>query len=151
MLRRTKPHVALTACVGTDPNGSLRHLRDDRRWANERLVEAVFPMNYVDSPEDFGKRLDEWVADKPPVPIIPGLWFGRHRDQSPEEATGAVKQQIEIAREKTGNFCIFSYAALFGASEQRERTGQPEDRRNLRQVRQEILLPFLQGLAAEKP
>lgn len=152
MLRSTKPHVSLTACTGTNPEASARrHFRDDRRWANERLVEAVFPMNYVDSPEDFGKRLDDVLADKPPVPVVPGLWFGRHRDQTPEEAAGDVKQQIEIARAKTGNFCIFSYASLFGGREQRELTGQTDERRGARQVRQEILLPFLRGLAEQAP
>lgn len=151
MLRWTKSHVALTACVGTDPKGSLRHFRDDRRWANERLVEAVFPMNYVDNAEDFGKRLDGWGTDKPPIPVVPGLWFGRHRGQSPEEATADVKRQIELAREKTGNFCIFSYATLFDTRGQRDETRQSEERRDLHQVRQEILLPFLREMAEQKP
>ncbi len=158
MVHQTKADVVLTAAVGTNPKSSLAHFRDDRRWAREKLVDAVLPMNYVDDPAEFGKRIDGWLADKPPVPVIPGLWFGRHRGMSPEEATEAVRQEIEMAAAKTGNFCVFSYGSLFNTPERAERGGraeraeaassQPESApRPIREVRREILLPYIQELA----
>jgi uncharacterized lipoprotein YddW (UPF0748 family) len=133
MLRWTKPKAALTAAVGSVRENALRHFQDGRRWIDERLVDGVILMNYTDEPTEFGKRIQPWIAEQPPVPVVPGLWFGRHQGKSPEAAARAVKEQIEIARNLTGDFCIFSYAGLFGGGEQRA-------------VRREVLLPFLQEL-----
>lgn len=148
MIRRTKPAVALTASVGAGRAESLRFFRDDRRWARERLIDAAFPMNYVDTPEEFGQRLEDWLAEKPPIPLVPGLWFGRHRGQSVEEATAAVKAQMDVAREKTGNFCLFSYGGLFDCADNNELARQTDEQRQMRQTRRDILRPYLRSLAA---
>jgi uncharacterized lipoprotein YddW (UPF0748 family) len=147
MVHSVRPDLALTAAVGTRRESSLAHFRDDRRWAREKLVDAVIPMNYVDDPAEFEQRLDDWLAERPPVPVIPGLWFGRHRGKTPEEAAQRVRQQIEIARAKTGNFCVFSYAALFDRAA--PDTGpQPDTQPSLRQVRRAVVVPYIQKLAA---
>ncbi len=160
MLRVTKPEAVLTASVGT--SRGAEHFRDDRRWVREKLLDAAFPMNYTDSADTFAKRIDSWLEDKPAVPLVPGLWFGRHPGKSPEEVAAAVRQQIEIAREKTGNFCLFSYASLFDTHPGNAVTPDPEattqattqmtraaQRQSAKAIRREVLVPYLAGLAGE--
>ncbi|MBN2446879.1 MAG: family 10 glycosylhydrolase, partial [Phycisphaerae bacterium] len=124
MMRWTKPKAALSASVGSVPESALRHFQDGRAWMSAGLLDLVFLMNYTDSPEEFSQRIDPWLAagktccglgcDRCTAPpIAPGLWFGRHPGKSTEEISEAVKRQIEIAHEKTGNFCIFAYSSLF--------------------------------------
>ena len=148
MLRGTRPDAVLSAAVGSVRERALHHFQDARRWMDDGIIDVVLLMDYTDSPKEFAERIEPWLADEPPVPVVPGLWFGRHKDKSVEEATGAVKRQIEIAREQTGDFCVFAYSSLFDSAD-RELTGQGETRRRVRQTRREILLPFLDGLAQE--
>ncbi len=141
MVKRTKPQVVLTAAVGAVPDRALRHFQDGRRWAAEGLVDAVYLMNYTDSIEEFERRIGPWLTPPPRAAVVPGPWFGRHSGKTPQEAAEVVKQQIEIARRLTGNFCLFSYAGLF---ETRERAAAMQP--TLRQQRQAVLLPYLAGL-----
>jgi hypothetical protein len=105
-------------------------------------------MNYTDSPAQFAERIDPWLVGEPTVPVVPGLWFGRHPDASVEQATQAVQEQIEIAREKTGNFCVFAYSSLFDSVDQ-ELARQNEKQKSTREIRREILLPYLNSLVEE--
>jgi uncharacterized lipoprotein YddW (UPF0748 family) len=147
MLRETRPRAVLSAAVGSVRQNALHHFQDGRRWMDDGLLDVTLLMNYTDSPDEFAARIDPWLAGAPDVPVVPGLWFGRHRGKPIEQATQAVKEQIEIARAKTGNFCIFAYSSLFDSVDE-ELTGQSERQRNARQVRREILLPYLVELAA---
>ncbi|MEW6250812.1 MAG: family 10 glycosylhydrolase [Planctomycetota bacterium] len=154
MLRWTRPHVVLSASVGPVPENAIKHFQDGRGWRDGLLLGAVFVMNYTDTPESFAERLDPWLTaqpwniftNQPLVPVVPGLWFGRAA-RSPEESAAAVKRQIEIARARTGNFCVFSYASLFDGAERGETAGTPDRRREARRVRREALVPFLRELA----
>jgi len=158
MLRATKPEAVLTASVGT--GRGAEHYRDDRRWAREKLLDAAFPMNYTDSAKQFAERIDSWLEDKPTIPLVPGLWFGRYPGKSPEEVAAAVREQIEISRAKTGNFCLFSYASLFDTHPNNAVTPDPEAapttqaqrlarRASAKAIRREVLVPFLAGLDAK--
>jgi uncharacterized lipoprotein YddW (UPF0748 family) len=146
MMRRTKPRAALTASVGSTRGGKPRHYRDADRWVREALVDAAFLMNYTDSPETFQERIEPWLADPPPVPVIPGLWFGRHRGKSVEEAAQAVLDQVEIANVRVGSFCVFAYASLFDSAND-ELEEQSDEEVEKRAKRREILLPYLRHLA----
>ena len=146
MLRRARPRAVLSASVGSVRESGLRHFQDGRRWMDDGILDVTLLMNYTDSPEQFAERIDPWLADEPDVPIVPGLWFGRHPGKSTEEATQAVREQIEIARAKTGNFCVFAYSSLFDSVDE-ELTRQNDRQRSTRQIRREILLPFLNELA----
>lgn len=117
---------------------------------DDGIIDVVFLMNYTDSPEEFAGRIDPWLEGEPTAPVVPGLWFGRHRDKSTEEATAAVKEQIEIAVGKTGDFCVFAYSSLFDSADDRELARQSAGQRGVRQIRRETLLPFLRALAAER-
>ncbi len=142
MLRHTRPRAVLSAAVGSVRERGLRHFQDGRRWMDDGTLDMQLLMNYTDDPEQFAERIEPWLSGESGVPVVPGLWFGRHPDASIEDATAAVKKQIEIAREKTGNFCIFAYSSLFDSSD-RELTNQGGAQKSRRQIRREILLPYL--------
>ena len=58
-------------------------------------------------------------------------------------------KNVPIVVRSTSCRVIFSYASLFDTREERAQSRPAEERRGVREVRQEILLPFLHGLAAE--
>jgi uncharacterized lipoprotein YddW (UPF0748 family) len=147
MVRRTRPQAVVSAAVGSVRERALRHFQDARQWMDDGVIDVVFLMNYTDSPEEFAGRIDPWLEVKSKAVVVPGLWFGRHRDKSVEEATAAVKEQIEIAVEKTGDFCVFAYSSLFASADDRELARQSARQRSLRQIRRDILLPVLAQLA----
>ena len=147
MMRRVKPKTALSASVGADYEGSLRHFRDDRGWARDRLLDFAVLMNYTDDPAQFAERTESWMSEAPPIPIVPGLWFGRHRDQSTDQAIGAVHLQIEVARSKTDNYCVFSYSSLFDSVDT-ELSNQTQAQSDLRTKRRAALVPLIQRHAA---
>ena len=109
-------------------------------------LDVAMLMNYTDSPDEFAQRIDPWLDPKPTVPLVPGLWFGRHRGQPQEQATEDVVAQIDIARAKTGNFCIFAYSSLFDSSDN-ELAQQNTRQRATRKARRDIVVPHIQALA----
>ena len=148
MLRRVKPRTALSASIGSVRERGLAHFQDGRRWIDDGIMDIVILMNYTDDPEEFASRIDPWVTDEITVPIVPGLWFGRHPDKSTEDATLVVKQEIELARAKTKNFCIFAYSSFFDSVDE-ELTQQNTQQRSRRQIRREILLPYMAELVEQ--
>ena len=147
MLKTTRPEAVLSASVGSIRSRALKHHQDAREWVERGYIDVVLLMNYTDDPAEFSQRIDPWLMDGRDIPIVPGLWFGRHPDTSIEDATDAVRQQIAIARVKTGQFCVFAYSSLFDSADD-ELTEQSTKEQQKRQVRREILVPFVQGLAA---
>ncbi len=156
MLRRAKPQAVLSASVGPVPASARKHFQDAIAWREQGLVDAIILMNYSDGPEQFGQRLSlwvdtqprNWVTGKPRVPVVPGLWFGSAR-RRPENTAAAVRKQIELAREKTGNFCVFAYSSLFDSSDDHELARQNDEQRSVRQARRDLLLPVIKSLAQE--
>lgn len=149
MLRRTRPDAVLTSSVGSVPQRALKHFQDGRRWMADGIVDAVFLMNYTESPEEFRQRLEPWLVPQPPVPIVPGLWFGRVNEQrTVQQGIEDVRRQIEIAQDLTGNFCVFAYSSLFDSADQAELAKQGEEQRRMRQARRANLIPFLRSMAA---
>jgi len=147
MLRQSRPEAALSASVGAVAANALRHFQDGPRWAREQLLDAVILMNYVETADEFVMRTEPWLQERLPVPIVPGLWFGRHRDQTPEQAAQAVRAQLEAAHAKTGDFCLFSYASLFDSADENELARQSERQREMRATRRAVILPYIQNLA----
>ncbi len=144
MMRHTKPKAALSAAVGSVRERALHHFQDGRQWIDEGIIDIVLLMNYTDSPDTFAGRIDPWMADDPAAPIVPGLWFGRHA--SVDAGIQAVKEQIAIAEEKTGNFCVFAYSSLFDSQDE-ELTAQDSKQRATRHSRREVLVPVIQEMA----
>ncbi|MEP0843184.1 MAG: family 10 glycosylhydrolase [Phycisphaerae bacterium] len=156
MTRRVRPTLMLTASLGTNPAGSLRHFRDDLAWAREGLLDGAFPMNYKPDREQFVEGLRCWLPLRDRVQVIPGLWFAPRLPT--QEGIEVVRQQIQAAVESTGNFCLFSYSSLFGGDDEGGLTASPAATRpagsrrgagrDPRPQRRADLIPFIRSLAA---
>ena len=149
MLRSTRPQAALSAAVSSVRKQALHHFQDGRRWMDDGIIDILILMNYTDEPKTFANWIDPWIAVESETPLVPGLWFGRHKTKSIKRAAGVVKEQIEIAREKTGNFCVFAYSSLFDSSDE-ELSKQNERESGVRKIRRDVLLEYLQSLPDEK-
>jgi len=145
MLNAQRRPVPLTASVGSIRKNGLSHYQDGEAWLSRGLLDAVILMDYVDDPEEFSRRIDPWLAVDTPARVVPGLWFGRHTGATREAAIAAVAEQIRIARERTGDFCVFSYGALFDSADDGELSRPTEAQRTLRAARREALIPVIQG------
>ncbi len=140
MVRRVRPSAVLTSAAGSVRKNALKHYQDAQSWIERGAIDAVILMNYTDDPDEFAKRNEPWLAVAGETPIIPGLWFGRQQGKSPEAAAAAVKEQIKRAVEQTGDFCVFSYASLFGPRDESKAS-------DTHRVRQEMILPYIAELA----
>lgn len=145
MMRRVNPGAVLSAAIGSIPERSLHHFRDGEYWIEHGLIDCAMLMNYTDSPKTFGERIDPWLKIDTDVPIVPGLWFGRHRGKPIEEATEAVAEQIRIALEKTGNVCVFAYSSMFSSADKGELTKATKAEQRKREIRRSMLLPITRG------
>lgn len=151
MMRRVRPAAALTTAVGPIPARALTHFQDGFAWRERGLVDAVILMNYVDEPAEFSKRLDVWLAKPAPAALVPGPWFGRHAGKTPEQAAEQLARQIAIARERSGNFCLFSYGSLFDSSDRGELARQTTEQQRVREIRRRVLIPVIKGGPAPAP
>ena len=146
MVRWTRPSAALSASVGAEYEESLRYFRDDRRWAQEKLIDAAFLMNYRPDLASFDARLAGWLPLQDTVTVVPGLWFAPRTDTA--KGIDVVRQQIQSALQKTGNFCVFSYGSLFDVRNDRDgfgsesaAAGRPSGASQQREARRRALLP----------
>ncbi len=146
-LRATKPRVGLTAAVGSVRERALHHFQDGRAWLQEGLIDAALLMNYTDDPDQFIERIEPWLELETKGRVVPGLWFGRHPDKSIDDAARTVCRQIELARERTGDFCIFAYSSLFESPDEKL-VRRDEEQRTRRAARRTILLPSLREMRA---
>lgn len=156
MMRRTKPSAALSASVGAEYPESLRFFRDDRQWVKEKLIDAAFLMNYQADLAGFDARLSGWLPLRKEVTVIPGLWFAPRLETA--EGVDVVRQQVLSAFDKTGNYCVFSYASLFDGLDKGDGVGgeaAPPARqvqaRQQRQARREALLPITKLVQPSPP
>ncbi len=146
MLREARPGAELSSAAGSVRHRALHHFQDARAWIARGAIDRVYLMNYTDDPDVFRARTDAWLLDGYDVPIVPGLWFGRHRERTTADAARIVVEQIESAREVTGSYCVFAYSSLFDSVDT-ELTTQDEQQREIRKTRREIILPMIRAYA----
>jgi uncharacterized lipoprotein YddW (UPF0748 family) len=144
MIDDTRPAADLTAAVGSVQERALHHFQDGKRWISEGLLDAVVLMNYTDDPAVFSQRMDPWLELETDLPIVPGLWFGRHPGKTPQQASAVVARQIEIARQRTGGFCLFAYSSLFDSNDE-VLAKQNDEQRAIREIRRATVLPAVRG------
>jgi len=103
-------------------------------------------MNYQPDVAGFDSRMTDWMPLKDTVTVVPGLWFAPRLETA--EGIEVARQQIQSAAAKTGNYCVFSYAALFEVRDNRDRFGEEDEpqrrqaeARQRRAARREALLP----------
>jgi uncharacterized lipoprotein YddW (UPF0748 family) len=122
MVRRQRPRAVLTAAVGSKPEGPLDwHLRDSDAWARQRLLDAVFPMNYTEDVGLFRARVNAWSDPHYGLPVVTGIMIG-NREPS------LLEEQIQISLERTPHLCFFAYSAMFDSRDERAARRPPETR-----------------------
>ncbi|MCP4591492.1 MAG: family 10 glycosylhydrolase [bacterium] len=146
MIQKTKPEVVLSAAVGSIRERALSHHQDSYTWIEAGSIDAMLLMNYTNSPQTFRERIEPWLETGYRVPIVPGLWFGKiNKDRSVDQGAKSVNEQIKIARELTGNFCVFAYSSIFDSDDD-QLTKQNKKEGAKREQRRKIVLPLLGAL-----
>ena len=143
MMQRKSPKKALSASIGSIRDRGLSHYQDGKTWLERNLVDAAFLMNYTEDPDTFRTRIEPWLEVKTDAEIVPGLWFAPRIETG--EGIDVVKQEIDIARETTRNFCIFAYSSMF-ESQDDQITQRTEKQMKVAKQRRDALLPYLNGL-----
>ncbi|MFQ5461530.1 MAG: glycoside hydrolase family 10 protein [Phycisphaerae bacterium] len=114
--KRTKPSIALSAAVGPMPARAKRaHFQDSRQWLAERLLDAVYPMNYDADMRGFDRALAQWQRATGGIPVVMGI---RCDGRDPN----LVRKQLDRAVRSGKHFCVFAYNAIF---ERRDAHGRP--------------------------
>lgn len=149
-VHRARPSAALTAAVGSDPDRATSHyFQDARTWMDRGIIDAVFLMNYTDDPQVFAKRIEPWTSQDSQIPIVPGFWFGGRAAEPTTQAAELVRREIEIATDKTGNFCAFAYSSMFDSPDT-EPGRRDSGKQSVQQIRRDVLVPYITQLAESK-
>jgi uncharacterized lipoprotein YddW (UPF0748 family) len=150
MMRRTAPRDLLTASVAARSitGGGLAHFQDSRTWIARGLLDQVYVMNYTADPKVYAERLAPWLPHDGKAQLVPGLWFDGKVPA--EEGSHAVREEIRIAREATGDFCVFAYSSLFDSRDE-DLTRQTSEENRKRQIRRELVIPVIHGGGQRRP
>lgn len=138
-IRKADSKVKLTVAVGANPEDHFRsHFQDSRRWINEGLVDAVYPMNYDSNVNVYAKRQQNWASSR--VPVVMGIMFDK-RDGS------TVIAQVDRAAKANKHFAAFAYNSLF---ERTDRSGRPvmDGQSNSRAALRQQVIPYIRHLGA---
>lgn len=143
MVRKTRGSAVLSAAVGSVPERALTHYQDSQRWIEDGVIDTVFLMNYTSDPAKFRERIEPWTPYLDQTRMVPGLWFDQKIDAA--KSADVVRTEVDIAREMTGNFCIFAYASLFEPTD-RELVDKGSESAQKRAIRRERVMPWLASL-----
>jgi uncharacterized lipoprotein YddW (UPF0748 family) len=109
--KRFRPEIALTAAVlGDRRKARSESFQDAEAWLNEGLVDAVLPMAYRQTPDEFARLISDWRAHAHGNPVIPGIGIYNHRSDR------ASFEQIRMAAQWGDGFALFAYSSLFARS-----------------------------------
>lgn len=138
----------LSMAVKAEPDGGMRYFQDAAGWVRAGLVDALFPMNYVQDPAAFDQRNAAWQArltqlgKLDPTLRVPHLVVGV-RAAAKEHAI--TVELIERALGSADGFCLFAYSNLFASTnDEIDTQDAAADAERLR--RRERLLPYLKRL-----
>ena len=152
MLREVNPDAPLTAAVTSRPAGSLeRYHQHSQRWVEEGLLDIAYIMNYTRDVDTFRQRLDTWLEMDAQAVVVPGLSFNRIDAEKPSTAAEAVKDKVRIAKDLTGNFCLFAYASLFERNPNVSQASENDDDAVAKDTLRTVVIPYLQEVALETP
>ncbi len=127
---RARPGIRLTAACAPDIAGAReRYYQDGPAWLRDRLVDAVFVMNYTADTAQFSRRHDAWQKAAAGGLVAPGISPGIPGDRS----DAVTIEQLKLADRWGRGFAIFSASSLF--------SDRPRSRQCL-----EALRPVLQAM-----
>lgn len=133
----------LSVAVKAEPNAGLTYFQDAAGWVQSGLVDAVFPMNYVQDPEHFDLRNATWLAALGQLEAdghdLPHLVIGVRAAATDHAITRTL---IQHALAASDGFCLFAYSNLFDSTNTDIDT-QDEAASQERTRRRTALLPFI--------
>lgn len=138
-IRKADSKVKLTSAVGASPEEHVRSFfQDSRRWIDEGLVDAVYPMNYESNLSVYTQRQQKWASSR--VPVVMGIMFDK-RDG------GTVIAQVDRAAKANKHFAAFAYNSLF---ERTDKSGRPamDGQSSSRAALRGKVIPYLKHLGA---
>ena len=141
-VKRARPKVMLTAAVNPLPDHAKQtHFQDTLAWIDQRLIDAVFPMNYDRTAAGFRERLDTWAPVCGRMPVVMGIMFDQ-RD------SGLVVEQLRQTPRTGGHFAAFAYNSMFERldGQGRARTDQQSASRSA--LRRDVI-PRVRRIASE--
>jgi len=111
MIDRTRPGVALTAAVWSDPNRGYRdYFQNAIGWLRGGLIDAAYPMAYTEDASRFEKYIEAYHALAPGKRVVPGLGIYKHK------LAVQTASQLAQCRRWGGDFAVFSYESLFATA-----------------------------------
>ena len=139
MVRRTNSTLPLSAAVlGDRQRGRKAYFQDAETWLRDGLVDAVCPMAYRQTPDEFSCLISDWRAHAHGKPVMPGIGIYNHRSDR------ASFEQIRLSAQWGDGFALFAYSSLFPSPGS---PGSAETRRA--QQRLGNLAPLLKRLARD--
>lgn len=141
MMLQAKPGACLSAAVGASAQEAKnRHFQDSSRWVAERLVDAVFPMNYAEDMATFDGRLSQWSRRTTSPLVVTGIMFD-------QRSPATVIAQIQRAIRHGTHFAAFAYNSLFERRSDRPHSGVHAADQQRALLRRSVI-PYLRKLAS---
>jgi uncharacterized lipoprotein YddW (UPF0748 family) len=102
--------VALSAAVFADVAvARTRVLQDWGEWTQQRLLDAVFPMDYTADAGEFDSRLRADIANAHGTPVVMGVGVYQHTD--PGQSTAQLREALAAGAR---GIAVFNYRTLYG-------------------------------------
>lgn len=140
MVNTTKRGCELSAAVGHTPEHHLaNYAQDSATWMKERLLDAVYPMNYSEKMEEFGPRCDKWREIADGTPVVMGVMMGA------KDVDGQV-ERVRRSLDVHNGVAYFAYSKIFDAASD-TLDDQGKDARFVRERVRKALLPKLDELS----
>ncbi len=134
-----KPSLEISAAVGPVPeDAKSRHFQDVRAWLDQKLVDALYPMNYTRDPKVFEERVELWKNFAGRTPVVMGVRI--------DDDIETDRAQLETALRTFRGYAMFAYSSLFD-SPNAALDKQDEAARDRRALRRKALLPQLDVLS----
>lgn len=138
-----KPTIKLSVAVGANPErAKKKHFQDARRWINENLLDAVFPMNYEGNMRGFDKQASYWLPLQSKTTIVMGIMFDKRNES-------IVSEQVFRTSYTNHHYAAFAYNSLF---ERLDARGLPmmDKQSRSRAALRKSLIPKLRRLASSR-
>jgi uncharacterized lipoprotein YddW (UPF0748 family) len=133
----------LSVAVKAEPDAGIVYFQDALGWVRTGLVDAVFPMNYVQDVDTFDRRNASWLAAlgqlEAEAHTVPHFVIGVRAAAKDHAKTRVLIQHALAAGD---GFCLFAYSNLFDSTNVDIDT-QDEAASAERAKRRAALLPFI--------
>lgn len=134
-----KPYLELSVAVGPVPDvAKATHFQDVKTWMKEKLVDAVYPMNYTRDPKVFEERVALWKDFAGRTPVVMGVRI--------DDNIETDRAQLETVLHTFRGYSIFAYSSLFDSANTALEK-QDEATRDRRELVRKALMPQLADLS----